>query len=127
MKLRLSTTFFVMLLAAQVGADETQILKTQSDTLNYALGVEMARNLKRQGVEVKPDLLLKGVQDGLSGKELLLSERDLRKTMVEYQSSQRSRRGGMRKSLPADNVMKSYSSPGVNRMKDGEVQPGGLQ
>lgn len=128
MKLRLIMIFSGVLLASQVSANEPLALKTQSDNLNYALGVEMAKNLKRQGIEVNPDVLMKGVLDGLSGKELLMSERDLRKTMIEYQSGQRLKRAGVRKSLPTDNRMQGYSSLEKHQPKEGmDTPPSGLQ
>jgi len=60
-------TLGVVLLTAQVNAGETPALKTQKEKLSYAAGIDMARSLLRQGVEVDRELFLKGVQDGLSG------------------------------------------------------------
>ena len=56
----------VALLAAQVRAEETQVLKTEKDRLSYSLGADMGRNLQRQGVDVDVELVIRGLKDGLS-------------------------------------------------------------
>lgn len=60
MKLKLLLVLGVLLLAAQISAEETPVLKTQQDKLNYAIGVNMVGNLKLQGIEIDPDVVMKG-------------------------------------------------------------------
>jgi len=78
-----------VLLAAQVSAEETPVLKTMKDKVSYATGVDMVRNFKRQGVEVDPDLFLKGVKDGLSGGTLLMSDADLTDALKMFRTEQK--------------------------------------
>ena len=79
----------VVLLAAQVSAEETPVLKTMKDRVSYATGVEMVRSFQRQGIEVDKDLFLKGVKDGLSGGTLLMSDDDFHKTLRVFQTEQK--------------------------------------
>ena len=79
----------VVLLAAQVSAEEITVLKTMKDKVSYATGVEMARSSQRQGVEVDRDLFMKGVKDGFSGGTLLLSDDEYRKTLKVFQTVQK--------------------------------------
>lgn len=60
MTLKLLLVLGVLLLAAQISAEETPVLKTQQDKLNYAIGVNMVGNLKLQGIEIDPDVVMKG-------------------------------------------------------------------
>jgi len=76
----------VWLLAAQVSAQETPALKTEKDKASYAIGVDLARNIKRQGIEVGADTLAKGLRDVLSGEKLLMSEDDIRATLSAFQA-----------------------------------------
>jgi FKBP-type peptidyl-prolyl cis-trans isomerase FklB len=76
-------------MAAQASAEEPPVLKTQKEKVSYAAGVDMARSLQRQGVEVDRDLFLKGVQDGLSGGSLLLSDDDINKTLKAFKTEQK--------------------------------------
>ena len=52
----------------QATPDETPVLKTQKDQVNYAIGVHLIGNFKRQGVDIDLDLVIKGMRDAYSGK-----------------------------------------------------------
>ena len=78
-----------VLLAAQVSAEETPVLKTMKDKVSYATGVDMVRSFKQQGVEVDRDLFLKGVKDGLSGGTLLMSHDDLANALSVFRTEQK--------------------------------------
>jgi len=78
-----------VLLATQVSAEETTVLKTKKEKVSYATGVEMARSFKRQGVEVDQDLFLMGVKDGLSGGTLLMSDDEFRKSLKAFHTEQK--------------------------------------
>ena len=88
-----------VLLAAQVSAEETPVLKTLNDKVSYATGVEMARSFQRQGVEVDRELFLKGVRDGLSGDTLLLSEEEYHKTLKVFHTHQKMKLAERKKQL----------------------------
>jgi len=49
-------------------------LTTKQDKISYALGMNMAKTLQRQSLEVEPDVLVKGLKDVLTGSKTLLSE-----------------------------------------------------
>jgi FKBP-type peptidyl-prolyl cis-trans isomerase FklB len=72
------------LLTAQVSAEEPPLLKTQNGKLSYGVGVDIAKNLKQQGIEVDVDLVRKGLKDKLSGEKLSTTEEDLRATMTAF-------------------------------------------
>jgi FKBP-type peptidyl-prolyl cis-trans isomerase FklB len=73
----------VGLLAAQGSAEETIVLK---DQMSYAVGADMARNFKWQGVELELDHLVTGLRDVFSGEKLLMTDEDLRQAMKAYQN-----------------------------------------
>jgi FKBP-type peptidyl-prolyl cis-trans isomerase FklB len=77
------------LLAAPVFAEEMPVLNTMKDKVSYATGVQMVRSFQRQGVEVDKDLFLKGVQDGISGGTLLMSDDEFHKTLKMFQTEQK--------------------------------------
>ena len=59
-------------------------LKDENDRLNYSLGFQIGDSLRRQGVKVSPDVLLKGIQDALSASEPLMSLEEMKKTLKIY-------------------------------------------
>jgi len=78
-----------VLLAAQVGAEESPALKTMKDKVSYATGVDLVRSFERQGVEVDKDIFLKGVKDGLSGGTLLMSDQEINKLLKVFKAEQK--------------------------------------
>ena len=74
----------VGLLAVQASAEEPPLLKTQNDKLNYATGVDIAKDLKERGIEVDVDLMTKGLNDMLSGQKLSVTKEDLRAVMTAF-------------------------------------------
>ena len=51
---------------AATSAAQAPVLKTPKDAQCYSLGVETARNFRRQGTEVDLDLLMKGIKDTMA-------------------------------------------------------------
>jgi len=94
----------ILAVAFQAQAEESRTLKTQLDLVNYGIGVETARNLKNSGLTVDVDLLIKGLKDGLSGGVLLVSEKELRGSIVSFQSELRRKQALGKKLAVMDNV-----------------------
>jgi FKBP-type peptidyl-prolyl cis-trans isomerase len=118
----------VLLLAAQSSAQEAEVLKTEKDKVSYSLGADMGRNLKRNGVEVDVDLIIKGLKDGLSSQKLLISERDLRRILSDFQAELRRKRVEAMKAAAEDNKKEGDVFLAENKMKEGVVTlPSGLQ
>jgi FKBP-type peptidyl-prolyl cis-trans isomerase len=75
-----------MLQAASSVAQDATTLKTPKEKISYALGVDLARNLQRQGTEVEADVLARGLKDALAGSKLLVSDDEIRNIVVSLQS-----------------------------------------
>jgi FKBP-type peptidyl-prolyl cis-trans isomerase FklB len=118
----------VMLLASQVNAGEITELKTQKDKVSYGIGVGVAKNLKRQGVEVDADVVLKGMRDELGGGKLLIPEAELQATMGQFQNELRQKLMEARKKAAVDNEKEGAAFLAENKKKKGVVTlPSGLQ
>lgn len=87
--MKCATVLAFGLLLAQASAQDSTPLKTQKEKESYAIGTDLARNLKRRGVQMEPEALLQGFRDVLSGQKLLMSEDDLRETLRALQSDER--------------------------------------
>src|SRR6202047_2454139 len=73
------------LLAMQASAQDPTAPTTPKDKVSYGIGVQVAKTLKGQGIDVNPDLLIKGLRDTLSGQKLLMSDDELNTTMAALQ------------------------------------------
>jgi len=115
------------MVAAQASPEETPVLKTEKDKVSYALGVDLARSSKRNGVEIDPDLVRRGVKDGLSGEKLLLPEQELSKSITAVQAELRQRQARSR-SVSENNRQRGEAFLAENKTKEGVVAlPSGLQ
>ena len=117
----------MVLLTAQCAQEPTD-LKTEKDKVNYGIGVSVAKNFKQQGVEVDVNLMIKGMKDELSGKKLLMSEDELRKTMIAFQNELRRKQMQEKKLATIDNKKEGDAFLAENKKKEGVVTtPGGVQ
>lgn len=56
-------------------------LKTRQEQVSYAMAVAMARSVQRQGVELDVHAFTLGMQDVLAGRELRMSQPEMRKAL----------------------------------------------
>lgn len=116
------------LLAVQVHAGEVSALKTPMDKTSYSLGVDLGQKLKQQGAEINPEILSKGLRDGLSGEKLLMTEDDVRATVRSFQAEFRKRHVLNNRMTALDNKQAGDAFMAENKKKEGVVSlPSGLQ
>ena len=63
-----------------------QSLKTQQDKVSYTIGVDLGTNFKKQGIAVRPELLMRGLRDALENKPLLLTKPQMMSTLRTLQT-----------------------------------------
>ncbi len=118
----------VGLLAIQASAQETATLTTQKDKVSYGIGVQVAASLKGQGIDVDPNLLVKGLRDALSGQKLLMSDEELSATMAAFQQEMVQKQTQARAQAAEENKKSGDTFLAGNSKKDGVVTlPSGLQ
>lgn len=104
-----------LLAAAPVFAQEKMELKTQKDKASYAIGVDMGSSLKKNEIEVNPDMLFRGLKDGLGGGPQLLSEQEMKDAIVALQKDMQNKRVEKNKAFLEENKKKD----GVVTLKSG--------
>ncbi|NJD05547.1 MAG: FKBP-type peptidyl-prolyl cis-trans isomerase [Methylococcaceae bacterium] len=117
------------LAVSQVEAKEkAPELKSDQDRISYGIGVDIARNLKKQGVEFNPDLLIRGVKDGAAGGDLLVPEKDLRPLMRHFQGEVHRKMVTKQRTDGLENKRKADEFLAENKKKEGvQVLPSGVQ
>ena len=60
-------------------------LKTQQDKASYSIGVSIGKNLKDQKVEIKTDILVKGLLDAYTGAKTQLTEKEMGDVLTQFQ------------------------------------------
>lgn len=129
MKLKCLCAFgVVLLLTAQVSAQETPMLKTQKEKISYSLGADMAKNFKKLGVEIDMDTLMKGMKDVYSDAKPLMSDEEVRATMTTLQTELRQKQMEAAKAAADENKKAGEAFLEENKKKEGVVVlPSGLQ
>jgi FKBP-type peptidyl-prolyl cis-trans isomerase FklB len=112
-------------------AEEKLELKDQKDKESYSVGYQFGQNLKTQRVDINVDVLASGIKDGLSGKESLMNQEEIRATIAELQKRVMA---GMEKDFKAfkekaeRNLAEGKAFLEENKKKEGvKVLPSGLQ
>lgn len=68
-----------------VWAQDAVKLETLTQRASYAIGMDIANNFKRQGLEVDAEVLARGLIDAMNGKEPLMDAASARSTLTEFQ------------------------------------------
>jgi len=118
----------VTLLISGAAAEETALLSNPKNKMSYVVGVDMARNFKRQGIDVDLDLLVKGLRDGMSGERLIVTEADFRQSLIMIQNEQRARQRVAGRTAEDINKYRGTKFLADNKDKEGVTTlPSGLQ
>lgn len=115
-------------LATQASAEEAPVLQTEKDKMSYSIGVEVGRNVKRMGVEVDADLVVRGLRHAISGEKLLMTDEEIRATMTAYQAEARQKQAQAARLAAENNKKTGETFMADNKTKEGVVTlPSGLQ
>jgi FKBP-type peptidyl-prolyl cis-trans isomerase len=68
----------------QAGSGNTT-LNTQDDSASYILGYKMGENLKQQSVPVKPEIIFRGLREGMEGKAAGMPDSVMQAVMMAFQ------------------------------------------
>lgn len=102
--------------------------KTQKEKVSYAIGVEMGKGVKVQGIDVDPTIVMQGLKDGLSGAKPQMSEEELRQVITALQQEIRQKQMHAEEAAATENKTKGEAFLAENAKKDGVVAlPDGLQ
>jgi FKBP-type peptidyl-prolyl cis-trans isomerase FklB len=105
MKLKLIALFGFLFLVNQANAQDTLVLKSQKDKVSYIIGMDIGNNLKKQSIDIDPNILAKGLKDALTSGKPLLTEKEIQETMAALQKE----------------MMAKKEEVGKQNKKDGEI------
>jgi FKBP-type peptidyl-prolyl cis-trans isomerase FklB len=64
-------------------AEEDFKLEDETARINYSVGFQIGGDFKRQGVDLNPQAIVKGIEDALSGDEASMSPQEMRTTLTD--------------------------------------------
>jgi FKBP-type peptidyl-prolyl cis-trans isomerase FklB len=109
-------------------AQEKQELKTQKDKLSYAIGMDMGNGLKKNAIDVDPDIVMRGVKDVLSGSKPLMTNDEVKAVLMAAQKELQAKQQERMKTQGEQNKRDGDAFLAKNKKKKGvTVLPSGLQ
>jgi len=119
---------FCLSAAAPLLAGGTNALADDKSRVSYAIGMMFAERWKQEGVDVDPDLVLRGLKDGQSGGPTLMSRQDMQNLITTFQQTLADRQQKMREAALSRNKAESEAFLEKNKTQPGVVTlPDGLQ
>ena len=128
MKRSLFIVLTTLVMAAQALAQGDPALKDDKEKISYSVGVEIGTTLKKQGIDVAPDVLTRGVRDALTGAKTLMTEEEIIETLTNFKKEYIAKKQELSKQLAEKNKKEGEAYLAENKKKEGVVAlPSGLQ
>ena len=120
--------FMVTLQASADDAEKPANFESNRAMSSYALGVQTARTLSKDGVDIDVDQYINGIKDQSSKQKLLLTDEELRKVLNGIQAELRRNAKKSRAMAGVENINKGTSFLNENKKKPGVITlPSGVQ
>lgn len=125
--MRWMLTIAMMVLPVLASAQEAPALKTDKDKLSYAMGMDLATQLRARSVDLDPAVFAKGMADALAGKTLMTQD-EARAVITELQKTLVAQQAAAAKAAGDKNRAEGEAFLAANKTKQGVVSlPSGLQ
>ncbi len=123
-----AVTVIIAFSAIAATAQEAPALKEQKDKISYSIGASIGKSLKKDGVDVNPEMITQGLKDGLAGGKMLLTDEQMVETFSTLQKELAAQQTEARKVLAEKNQKEGDAFLVENAKKEGVVTlPSGLQ
>jgi len=100
-------------------------LKSQA---SYGLGLSIGRNLKAQAVDIDPELMARGLRDGITAARPLLTDEQIEKAVTAFQQQHAAKKMAEVKVVAEKNKAEGTAFLAANKARPGVVAlPSGLQ
>lgn len=101
---------------------------TPKDKVSYCIGLSMGSSWKKQALDVNPDMVAKGLKEGMGDAKPALTEDEVRQTLMEFQKEMMGKQQEKAKVLGEKNKKDGEAFLAENKKKDGvKVTASGLQ
>ena len=104
------------------------VLTTDKDKASYAVGMNIGSSIRRQGVDVDPAILARGLKDSLAGGKTLLTDEEAKAALTALQAEARKAQEEKMQAAAEANKKEGDAFLAANKTKEGVVTlPSGLQ
>jgi FKBP-type peptidyl-prolyl cis-trans isomerase FklB len=111
-----------------VAQEQAQAFANQKDKTSYAIGADIGNSFKRQGFDLNPELVLRGLRDALGTGSTLLTDKEIRDTIMAFRTELQAKMQETMKAQGEKNQKEGTAFLAENKKKEGVVTlPSGLQ
>ena len=106
----------------------TLALTTQKEKASYAIGLNIGRGMRRDSVDVDPNILAQGLKDALAGNKPLMTDDETKAALTALQADVNKRQQEKMQVAGDENKKEGEEFLAANKTKEGVVTlPSGLQ
>lgn len=103
-------------------------LKTKQDSVSYAVGVDIGKNMKRQEIELDLNVMLAGMKDAMSNGKVQLTDEQMMAVMQTFQQEMMAKMQAKKAKEGEENIAQGKKFLEENAKKEGvKTTPSGLQ
>ncbi len=115
-------------IAEEVGKEKASKEWSETEAISYILGTQLGQLSRANEIEVDIELVKKGRDDFLSGKELAIPPKEIKKYLAAFQNKAKEKQMAAVKAAAGNNLKKGEEYLAENKNKDGvKVTDSGLQ
>lgn len=117
------TTASLCFFGNYAGAAENQgtQLKDKKDKISYSIGVDVGKSIQKQKIDVNPNSFLLGFKDGQNDKLSLMTEDEIRQTLLALQTEMIDRQKSEAKEMSSKNAAEGQKFLANNKKNKGIV------
>lgn len=109
-------------------AETNSAFANTKDKVSYCIGLSMGSSWKKQALDVNPEMVAKGLKEGMSDAKPSLTEDEVRQTLMEFQKEMMGKQQEKAKVQGEKNKKDGEAFLAENKKKDGvKVTASGLQ
>lgn len=117
-----------LLAGSAFAADTKMTLKDSKDKVSYSIGLNIAKSMKQEGLDINPDALAAAMKDVFAGAKPQLSEEEVQAVMQEFQKDMMAKRAKGQQEGLAKNKAEGEKFLADNKKKEGiKTTASGLQ
>jgi FKBP-type peptidyl-prolyl cis-trans isomerase FklB len=110
------------------GSQDSPTLKTMSDSVSYAIGLNIGKSIKSDSLEVNPAIIASGIRHAMSGDKPMLTDEQIQATMEALQKQMMAKQAAAQSAASEENKTKGTAFLAENKKKEGVVEiASGLQ
>jgi FKBP-type peptidyl-prolyl cis-trans isomerase FklB len=114
--------------AAKPGTAAAPALKTDREKASYAIGANIGKSMKKEGVDLDPALVARGIKDGFAGGKLLLTDEQAQAALTAFSVEMKKKQEAELAAVAAANEKEGQAFLAENKAKPGVVTlPSGLE